>query len=147
MVTGLLLPVWARLPREACRVVRLQTDDGTRLIGRLVPEDWVAATLPDDAAPEPDAGAAWAALQRPGAVVTLTGGLALRRVTAMGAARLELTGFSDGQVARLKALGLFGEIVAWRLRLFVPLGEGGEAVLVRLVERHPVQRVAAPVAA
>src|SRR5262245_4842709 len=36
IVTGLLLPIWRQLPDEHCRVYRLQTDDGERVIGRLV---------------------------------------------------------------------------------------------------------------
>jgi hypothetical protein len=42
----------------------------------------------------------------------------------MGAYRIELTGFSDGAVPQWKALGLTSEIIAWRLRLFVPTAEG-----------------------
>ena len=147
IVTGLLLPVWRRLPAEACRVVRLQTDDGERLIGRLVPPDWVAAALPETAVPPPGETEAWAALQQPGARVQLADGLALRRVTVMNAARIELTGFTDGQVERLKASGLFAEIIAWRLRLFVPVGEGGSAVLSRLVTRFPIARLVTRAAA
>jgi hypothetical protein len=39
----------------------------------------------------------------------------------MGAKRIELTGFSDTEVEQLKSFGFFGEIVAWRLWLFLPL--------------------------
>ena len=49
IVTGLLLPIWRRLPDDHCRVYRLQTDDGERVIGRLVSPAWVAQAVADDA--------------------------------------------------------------------------------------------------
>jgi hypothetical protein len=64
----------------------------------------------------------------------------------MGAHRVELTGFSDGDVPQLKALGLISEIIAWRLRLFLPVAGTGEsesrgpAMLGAIFERHPLLR-------
>ena len=36
IITGLLLPIWDRLPADNMRVYRFETDDGARVIGRLV---------------------------------------------------------------------------------------------------------------
>ncbi|GJE02986.1 hypothetical protein GMJLKIPL_4937 [Methylobacterium isbiliense] len=141
VVTGLLLPIWRRLPDEGCRVYRLQTDDGERIIGRQVSPAWVAQALGADA-PALPAGDAWIAVLDKGAVLHLAEGLTVRRATVMGGVRVEVTGFSDGMVERLKAMGLVSEIIAWKLRLFVPTGERGPALLGSLLERHPLARVA-----
>ena len=61
--------------------------------------------------------------------------------------RIELIGFNDLGVERLKAMGLMSEIVSWKLRLFVSAGGDGPAILGRLLERFPVERVEARTAA
>jgi hypothetical protein len=148
IVTGLLLPIWNRFPKDSTRVYRLQTDAGERLVGRKVSPEWVAATL--DAEPaslSPDA--AFAALIDGRAVIELTGGLQLRRVRVMGEHRIEFIGFTEPMRERLRAYGLFSEIIAWKLRFFVPIapaeagGDTGEAILARLIERYPLVRVCA----
>jgi hypothetical protein len=65
----------------------------------------------------------------------------------MGEFRIELSGFTDGMVERLKAIGLMSEIISWKLRLFVPTGASGPAILAKLMERHPLVRVADKAAA
>jgi hypothetical protein len=60
----------------------------------------------------------------------------------MGEFRIELSGFTDGMVERLKATGLISEIISWRLRLFVPTGASGPSILAKLIERNPLVRVA-----
>ena len=143
LVTGLLLPVWRHLPDTNLRVVRLQTDDGERIIGRVVAPDALAEVERNfgggDAA-VPSAEQAWASVSEGRAVLHLADGLRLRRVTVMGTHRIELSGFSEGMVERLKALGLMSEIIAWTLRLFVPVGERGPAVFAALLARHPLRR-------
>ena len=142
IVTGLLLPIWDRLPAENMRVYRFETDDGERVIGRLVtPEalDRVYAGLGVAGAPVLSHDEAWSAVIERGAVLDLAGGLHIRRSLVMGAHRVELGGFSDGAVAQLKALGLTSEIIAWRLRLFVPTAEDrGPPILGAILERHPL---------
>jgi len=75
-------------------------------------------------------------------VLQLQDGLELRRAKVMGEFRVELSGFTDGMVDRLKALGLMSEIISWKLRLFVPTGAEGPAILGQLMERHPLVRTA-----
>jgi hypothetical protein len=148
IVTGLLLPIWRRLPDESMRVYRLQTDDGERIIGRLVSPSWVAQATEADA-PTIAPAEAWSAVLDGKTVLHLQDGLQLRRVTIMGSFRVELSGFTKpapaeagGMIDRLKALGLISEIISWKLRLFVPTGAPGPQILAALMERHPLHRLA-----
>jgi hypothetical protein len=148
IVTGLLLPIWNRFPNDSTRVYRLQTDAGERLVGRRVSPEWVAASL--EAEPvRLSSDAAFAALAEGRSIIELTGEMQLRRVRVMGEHRIELTGFTEPMRDRLRAWGLFSEIIAWKLRFFVPItpaeagSETGEAILARLIERYPLVRVSA----
>jgi predicted RNA methylase len=141
IVAGLLLPIWKRLPDQSPRVYRLQTDEGERVIGRLVSPAWVAATFGADA-PAIDPASAWSMLLAGTATLHLAEGQTLARVRSMGVPRIELAGFNDLGVERLKAIGLISEIISWKLRLFVPTGADGADVLARLIERFPIERVA-----
>jgi hypothetical protein len=140
IVSGLLLPIWKRLPKESARVYRLQTDDGERIVGRLVPPAWVAGALATGA-PDISADQAFVALIDGRTVLGLAEGLQLRRVRVMGVNRIELTGFSDGMRDRLEADGLFHEIISWKLRMFVPTNDSGSAILAKVLERHPIERI------
>jgi hypothetical protein len=140
IVTGLLLPIWRRLPADGCRVYRLQTDDGERVIGRLVSPAWVAEAVETDA-PTLSPADAWSAVFTGRILLELADGLQLRRAKVMGEFRVELTGFTDGMVDRLKAMGLLSEIMSWRLRLFIPTGSNGPAILATLLDRYPLARI------
>ncbi|QIG78571.1 strawberry notch-like NTP hydrolase domain-containing protein [Stakelama tenebrarum] len=142
VVTGLLLPIWKRLPNESTRVYRLQTDDGERIIGRRVSPAWVATATANDEGPRLDPQAAFAALMDGRTVLDLAEGLQLRRVRVMSAYRIELSGFTDAMRERLTAYGLFHEIISWTLRMFVPVDANGVAVLERLMKRWPLARIA-----
>ena len=146
IVTGLLLPIWKRLPNDSMRVYRLQTHDGERIIGRLVSPAWVAEAVDADT-PTLAPADAFAAVLDGGTVLRLQDGLELRRVKVMGEFRIELSAFSDGMVERLKAIGLISEIISWKLRLFVPTGTAGPAILATLMKRHPLVRLAQKTAA
>lgn len=145
LVTGLLLPIWDRLPGDNMRVYRLQTDDGLRLIGRVVTAEALPALygnlgLAEDA-PTLSAEDAWDGVMRRGARLELAGGRSLRRSMNMGTYRCEYCGFEPGEVGQLKAQGLISEIVSYRLRLFVPDTEASSRILSTLIAKWPVTRV------
>jgi hypothetical protein len=140
VVAGLLLPIWKRLPNESTRVYRLQTDASERIIGRKVSPAWVATTLATNA-PTLTPENAFAGLLEGRTVFDLAEGLKLRRVRVMGVGRIELSGFNDTMRDRLKAYGLFHEIISWKLRMFVPTDATGVAVLARVLDRYPVEHI------
>jgi predicted RNA methylase len=140
IVAGLLLPIWKRLPNESTRVYRLQTDAGERIIGRRVSPAWAANAVTTGAAsltPEQ----AFTALMDGATILDLADGLQLRRARVMSVQRLELTGFTEAMRDRLRAYGLFSEIISWKLRFFVPVDGTGPGVLAKLIDTFPVARV------
>ena len=141
MVTGLLLPIWKRLPQDSSRVYRLQTDEGERIIGRRVSPAWAANASTSGVTSSLTPDAAYAALIEGRTILDLAEGLQLRRVRVMGANRIELTGFTDAMRDRLRAYGLFSEIISWKLRYFVPVDATGPAIIGKLLDRFPALRI------
>jgi hypothetical protein len=141
MVSGLLLPLWKTLPHKNPKIYRLQTDEGEKVIGRLIGAEELpglceAFGLGHAAAPA--ASDAFEALMTRETCISLPAGLMLKVARVMGAERIELTGFSDGDLDLLKAMGLWSEIIAYRLRLFVPIDRAmALAVLERLFAQYP----------
>lgn len=141
LATGLLLPIWGKLPSKGCSVRRVRAPDGRRWLGRVLDE--VQAASLKTALGLTEVGDAWADGDRTAAAVldrnvqlALSGGLWLRRSRVMDRRRLELVGGHTDRDA-LVALGCFVEIIAYTPRIFIPVDrpEIVEAVL----RRHPVQ--------
>ena len=137
LVTGLLLPIWDRLPGENMRVRRLATDAGESLLGRvLTPEHAHAFRSAFGLAGGPLMSSAemHEAILTRGASFDLANGWRLARRCLMGAGRVEIEGPADGDLAALKRMGCATEIVSWRTRVFVP-----EYIdLGRILERWPL---------
>ncbi|MBL8845991.1 MAG: strawberry notch family protein [Hyphomicrobium zavarzinii] len=137
VMTGLLLPYWKRLPLNNPRVYRFTTDKGEALIGRLIPTEVLGAFTQDkpDLTPEE----AWDHVLNNG-ILRLEDDLLVKRITTMHAPRIELLGFTQGQYQQLKAIGLFAETIAWKLRLFIPTGSlEGPPILAKLLRAHPIR--------
>ena len=141
MVTGLLLPIWKRLPQDSSRVYRLQTDEGERIIGRRVSAAWAANAATSGVATSITPDEAYAALIEGRTIFDLAEGLQLRRSRVMGANRIELTGFTDTMRDRLRTYGLFSEIISWKLRFFVPVDASGPEIIGKLLDRFPIERI------
>lgn len=139
LISGLLLPIWDRLPTENMRIYRLQTEDGERAIGRMVTQDQLAnvyAALGLDCDVELSAAEILDAVLERGQSLPLSGGLTLRRSRVMSAYRLELVGYNAAALESYKAMGCFTEIISWATRLFVPTQD--THVVEKLMKRHKI---------
>lgn len=145
IVSGLLLPIWKLLPQDFCRVRRLQSDDGERIVGRVIAPDRLAGLCRNfgiDQTQVLSADQAWASLVDGSSIIGLTGDMTIRRVRVMNEYRVELTGFTDGMRDWLRSIGLFSEMINWKLRFFVPVTDEGAAILSKLIERHRLVDIA-----
>ena len=137
LVTGLLLPIWDRLPGENMRVRRLATDAGESLLGRILTPEQAHAfrdAFGLSGGPVMSSAEMHEAILNRGASFDLANGWRLARRRLMGAARVEIEGPDDGDLAALKRMGCATEIVSWRTRVFVP-----EYIdLGRILERWPL---------
>ncbi|MBB3165735.1 hypothetical protein FHS25_006247 [Rhizobium laguerreae] len=54
----------------------------------------------------------------------------------------ELTGFAESMRDWLRSIGLFSEMINWKLRFFVPVTDEGAEILSKLMQRHRLVDVA-----
>jgi predicted RNA methylase len=147
LATGLLLPIWDKLPDDHVQVIRIAATDGSSLLGREVP----AAQLSElgkklglDMTVGLPPGELADTVLHSGKSRPFRGleDLILRRSLVNGSQRLELTGFEATRLPWYKAKGCFTEIIRYQTRLFVPVDQAA-AVLGRL--SAPIQPTPAEV--
>ena len=134
LATGLLLPVWDRLPAENMRVRRLTSDDGVSLIGRVLDAEQVRAVRAGfglDGGPAMTGAEGFAAVMERGNALLLANGWRLARRRLMGADRVEIEGPADTDMDALKRMGCTVEIVSFRARIFAPNAGAVERILDR----------------
>ena len=136
LATGLLLPVWDKLPSDFVRVSRISAADGRSLLGREVPAHCVpdlcrALGLERDQTLSADDIVQTVAAT--GRAMEFAGRekLMVKRSLVNGSQRIELTGWSVARLDWYKAQGCFTEIIRYQTRLFVPI-EGAASVIARL---------------
>ena len=143
LATGLLFPIWGRLPARGCSVRRVRAPDGRRWLGRVL--DQVQARTLKTSLGLTDVAEVWADGARTAATIldrnvqlSLEGGLWLKRSRVMDRWRIEVVGGRTDRDA-LVASGCFVEIIAYTPRVFVPVER--PPVLEAVLRRHPVQTV------
>jgi len=137
LATGLLLPVWDRLPSENMRVRRLRTDAGEALIGRVLDAGQVRAVRSAfglAGGPAMTGAEAFEEVMGRGTALALANGWRLARRRIMGADRVEIEGPTDSDTQALKRMGCTVEIISWRTRVFAP----GPSLLERVIQRWPL---------
>lgn len=127
LATGLLLPVWDKLPSDHVRVSRICAANGRSLLGREVPVHCVTdlcRALGLEGGHNLAADQVVQAVLAAGRPMQLEGPehLTLKRSLVNGSQRLELTGWSAARLDWYKAQGCFTEIIRYQTRLFVPVG-------------------------
>jgi hypothetical protein len=136
LATGLLLPVWDKLPADFVRVSRIAASDGRSLLGREVPVHCVpdlCRALGLEHEQKLSADDIVRSVIATGRAMELASRelLIVKRSLVNGSQRLELTGWSAARLDWYKAQGCFTEIIRYQTRLFVPL-ESAAAVIARL---------------
>ena len=136
LATGLLLPVWDKLPSDFVRVSRISAADGRSLLGREVPLHCVPELCRalglerEQTLSAEDIVQTVLATGRPMEFVGREQ-LMVKRSLVNGSQRIELTGWSAARLDWYKAQGCFTEIIRYQTRLFVPI-EGAASVIARL---------------
>lgn len=136
LATGLLLPVWDKLPDNHVQVVRIAAADGRSLLGREIPAVQLAqlgVKLGLDIMLDLQPAELAATVLRTGEPLPFHGPeeLILKRSLVNGSQRLELCGYSAARLGWYKAQGCFTEIIRYQTRLFVPV-DNAPSVLMRV---------------
>lgn len=132
VATGLLLPVWHKLPQDDVRVWRIDDGDGMSILGRLIPPAAVAdleiAFGLDGTIALSAADLCSAAQKGSGIAIPGLGGATLAVALVNGTRRLEIRNYRPDDRERLKARGAFSEVIAYKTRLFIPADRSHEVV-------------------
>ena len=141
LVTGMLLPIWQKLPDRGSYVRRLKAPDGRRWLGRTLdplelPKLKVDLGLTDVATITSDGAEVMKMIMQDGAELELSGGFWLRRVRVMDLYRIEVVN-GRTRLQEFKLLGGFVEIIQHTPRVFCSSPES----LTRILAKWPASRI------
>lgn len=144
LISGVVLPVWDKLPTENVRIYRVLTSDGEMLIGRVVSEDMIDETLRRLGSSRKKEKIATKDLIegiKNGGKVYLENDWMLTNRKVSGENRIELLGPSYEHHDMLMEKGVFAERIAYRTRYFIPADTNTEKIIDDVLKLSPVMRV------
>jgi len=148
LITGTLLPIWDRLPHGHARIMRVQTADGERMIGRLIDPAQLQNTLNNLGASTTTAKVTpteiFNGVKFNGFQYELANGWKIVRRKVSGEQRIELIGADFRFQQELVKYGAFSERINWQTRLFIPTSQEGISAIERITSNRPVVNVIAP---
>lgn len=141
LVTGAILPIWDRFPEGQTQVVRAQTTDGERILGRVIPTKDLKTTLRNLGVNATKGLTPEAALSQimDGQTAILANGWAIKMSRVSNDKRIELVGnMTTGDERLLREQGALMERIGWKNRTFIPTGKDGLDVFKRIIESKPI---------
>jgi P-loop containing NTP hydrolase pore-1/C-terminal domain on Strawberry notch homologue len=130
LISGLLLPIWKKLPK-CSRVFRLQANNGTTLLGRHVAAEDIEGVYRNfgfNQQFQMTSGDILASVWGKGQTQEV-GVYQIQRKHYKGVNRLEIVGiYGQDNIDRLKAIGCFTENINSRVRVFIPVDNATEII-------------------
>jgi predicted RNA methylase len=147
-ITGTILPIWDRLQlgKGNMQVRRVQTDEGERMIGVVVPESEVGKVLANfgvQGDQKQFTAADGVKSLQAGEPVRFSNGWRIRPVRVSGEQRYELTGPNFSNTGEMQSAGVFSERINWAMRYFVPVAQV-EDVLKKLLTGRQIVEASMP---
>jgi tRNA G10 N-methylase Trm11 len=149
LITGALLPIWDRLTQERVRVIRVKTDSGRVMLGRIIPPRSIDETLRrlevQRKTKEHSPGELVDLILNNDYTVYLANGWKISRRRVSGEHRIEVTGNDLYHYAnQLEQEGVFRERINYATRFFIPAGDNATKILGNVIKHRPVLDVVAP---
>jgi len=144
LIGGTVLPVWDKLPSENVRIYRVLTTDGDMLIGRVIPEDMIDATLDRLGATREKEKIETADLLKHiknGDTVHLDNDWRIVQRRVSNEQRIEVIGADYLYSDLLAKKGVFTERISYQTRYFIPAEKDTIKILDEVLKIAPVSRV------
>jgi hypothetical protein len=137
IITGAVLPIWDRLGGNP-KIFRLQTDQGERMLGRVIPAARVDATLRSLGAEGIKVTASPGEIAQQvlnGATAKLANEWTIKRSLVAGEPRIELVGPDYRYGEELGRAGVFSERIAYATRYFIPTEPAAAATAIEAITK------------